>query len=58
MDEEQIMDLNLPTAIPFVYEFDKHLQPIISLKFIEDEETVKKAMARVAAESKKKKKGE
>ncbi|XP_044743811.1 uncharacterized protein LOC123306015 [Chrysoperla carnea] len=58
LDPEQIMDLNLPTALPFVYEFDKHLQPIISFKFIEDEETVKQAMARVAAESKKKKKEE
>lgn len=48
------MGLNLPTGIPFVYELDEELKPVQngSLKFLGDEETVKKAMAAVAAQGK------
>ena len=28
MSNEEILRLNIPTAIPFVYEFDRHLNPI------------------------------
>jgi len=48
------MQLNLPTGIPFVYELDHNLKPIVSLKFLGDEETVAKAMAAVAAQGKSK----
>ena len=35
------MGLNLPTGIPFVYEFDENMKPTVSMKFLGDEETVK-----------------
>lgn len=55
MSDADIMTLNLPTGIPFVYELDKEtLKPVVSMKFLSDEETVKKAMAAVAAQGKKK----
>lgn len=54
MSDEQIMTLNLPTGIPFVYTLDKNLNPVPngSLQFLGDPETVKKAMADVAAQGK------
>lgn len=54
MSDEQIMGLNLPTGIPFVYELDEDLKPVPggSLKFLGDEETVRKAMEAVAAQGK------
>lgn len=55
MSEEAIMDLNLPTGIPIVYELDKNLKPLGSMQFLGDEETVKKAMEAVAAQGKAKK---
>ena len=40
MTNEQIMKLNLPTGIPFVYELDKEtLKPVVSMQFLGDEET-------------------
>lgn len=51
MSEEQIMLLNLPTGIPFVYELDENFKPVVSMKFLGDEETVKAAMAKVAAQT-------
>lgn len=55
MSEEAIMNLNLPTGIPIVYELDKNLKPVGSMQFLGDEETVKKAMEAVAAQGKAKK---
>lgn len=52
MSEEAIMGLNLPTGIPFVYELDDNFKPVVSMKFLGDEETVKKAMEAVAAQGK------
>ncbi|KAL6262884.1 hypothetical protein P5V15_005673 [Pogonomyrmex californicus] len=52
MSNEQIMGLNLPTGIPFVYELDENFKPVVSMKFLGDEETVKAAMAAVAAQAK------
>jgi len=49
-----IMELNLPTGIPFVYELDENMKPVVSMKFLGDPETVKKAMAAVAAQGKSK----
>jgi len=52
MSDEAIMGCNLPTGIPFVYELDKDLKPVVSMRFLGDEETVKKAIASVAAQGK------
>ena len=42
MSNEDIMKLNLPTGIPFVYELDKEtLKPVMSMQFLGDEETGK-----------------
>jgi len=51
MTEEQIMGLNLPTGIPFVYELDENFKPVVSMKFLGDEATVKAAMEKVAAQT-------
>jgi len=56
MSNEAIMKLNLPTGIPFVYELDQNMKPVgVSMQFLGDEETVKKAMEAVAAQGKAKK---
>ncbi|KAF2363840.1 Phosphoglycerate mutase 1 [Trinorchestia longiramus] len=52
MSDEAIMGLNLPTGIPFVYELDGDLKPVVSMKFLGDEETVRKAIESVAAQGK------
>jgi len=52
MTDEQIMGCNLPTGIPFVYELDENLKPVVSMKFLGDEETVKKAIESVANQGK------
>lgn len=52
MTNEQIMLLNLPTGIPFVYELDDEFKPVVSMKFLGDEETVKAAMEKVANQTK------
>ncbi|XP_062927432.1 phosphoglycerate mutase 1 [Mobula hypostoma] len=55
MSEEAIMELNLPTGIPIVYELDKNLTPVKPMQFLGDEETIQAAMAAVAAQGKAKK---
>lgn len=55
MSDAAIMELNLPTGIPIVYELDKDLKPIKPMQFLGDEETVRKAMEAVAAQGKVKK---
>jgi len=55
MTNDDIMKLNLPTGIPFVYELDENFKPVVSMKFLGDEETVRKAMEAVAAQGKAKK---
>lgn len=52
LSDEAIMSLNLPTGIPFVYELDENLKPVVSMQFLGDEETVKKAIESVAAQGK------
>jgi len=54
MTNEQIMEINLPTGIPFFYELDEDMKPVKSMQFLGDEETVKKAIASVAAQGKSK----
>lgn len=55
MSDAAIMELNLPTGIPIVYELDAELKPVKPMAFLGDEETVKKAMEAVAAQGKAKK---
>ena len=55
MSEEAIMELNLPTGIPILYELDKNLKPVKPMQFLGDKETVRKAMEAVAAQGKAKK---
>lgn len=43
------MKLNLPTGIPFIFEFDSDFNPVVSMKFLSDEDTVKEAIAKVAS---------
>jgi len=52
MSNEEIMGLNLPTGIPFEYELDEDMKPVVSMKFLGDEETVRKAMEAVANQGK------
>lgn len=55
MSDAAIMELNLPTGIPIVYELDAELKPVKAMSFLGDEETVRKAMEAVAAQGKAKK---
>ena len=52
LTDAEIMGLNLPTGIPFVYELDEDLKPIKSMQFLGDEETVKKAIESVTNQGK------
>lgn len=52
MSDQAIMELNLPTGIPIVYELDEGLKPTKPMRFLGDEETVRKAMEAVAAQGK------
>lgn len=52
ISDDAIMNMNLPTGIPFEYTLDENLKPVVSLKFLGDKETVKKAMDAVAAQGK------
>lgn len=56
MSNEEIMKLNLPTGIPFMYTLNENMKPVSngSLQFLGDPETVKKAMEEVANQIKKK----
>jgi len=49
--ESEIVELNIPTGIPLVYELDADLKPIKHY-YLADEETVKAAIAGVAAQGK------
>lgn len=53
VSDEAIVELNIPTGMPLVYELDKHLQPIKSY-YVGDPEKVKAAMEAVAAQGRKK----
>lgn len=49
--DEEIVELNIPTGIPLVYELDENLKPLKNY-YLGDEETVKKAAEAVAAQGK------
>lgn len=51
ISEADIVELNIPTGIPLVYELDKDLKPVRHY-YLADEETVAKATAAVAAQGK------
>jgi len=51
MSKEAIMDLNLPTGIPFKYVLDENMKPVESMKFLGSEEAVAKAIEAVKAQT-------
>lgn len=53
VSEEDIVELNIPTGMPLVYELDDHLKPL-NRYYLGDPEKVKAAMEAVAAQGKKK----
>ena len=52
LSEAEIMEVNMPTGIPLVYELDSFFK-VISKRFIGDADEVKKAMDSVANQGKK-----
>lgn len=54
ISEKDIVSLNLPTGIPYVFEFDDQLN-LLKDYFLGDEETIKKLMEEVANQGKAKK---
>ena len=52
LSEAEIMEVNMPTGIPMVYELDQNLK-VISKRFIGDADEVQKAMSAVANQGKK-----
>lgn len=53
ISEEKIVSLNIPTAMPLVYELDDNLKPLKNY-YLGDQEAVKKAMEAVANQGKSK----
>ncbi len=51
LSEEDVINLNVPTGMPLVYELDDHLKPLRSY-YLGDPEKVKAAMAAVASQGK------
>ena len=49
VSDEKIVDLNIPTGAPLLYELDDNLKPI-SHRYLGDPEAIAKAMAAVAAQ--------
>jgi 2,3-bisphosphoglycerate-dependent phosphoglycerate mutase len=54
ISDEDIVSLNLPTGIPYVFEFDDHLN-LLNDYFLGDPEVIKKLMEEVANQGKSKK---
>ena len=53
ISDQKIVDLNIPTGLPLVYDLDDNLKPIKSY-YLGDPEEVKKAIATVASQGKSK----
>ena len=53
ISDEDIVKLNLPTAIPYVFEFDENLK-VANDYFLGNPEEIKKLMEAVANQGKKK----
>ena len=54
LSEDQILQVNIPTGLPLVYQLDTNLKPINKF-YLGNEEEVKKAMEAVANQGKPKK---
>ncbi len=52
MSDEEILEFNIPTGVPIVYELDDNLRPI-SRRFLGSEEEIAKLMQEVANQAKK-----
>jgi len=50
--DDEIKNLNLPMGIPFELTLDKNLKSLVPLKFLGDEEIVKKSMDDVSIQGK------
>jgi 2,3-bisphosphoglycerate-dependent phosphoglycerate mutase len=48
----EILEVNIPTSVPLVYEFDENLKPLRHY-YLGDQEEIKKKMAAVANQGKK-----
>jgi len=53
LSDDQIMELNIPTGIPLVYELDEHLKPIQHY-YLGDPDEIAAAISAVAGQTKKK----
>ena len=51
VSESNIIDLNIPTGVPLVYELDENLQTKGS-RFLGDQAAIEQAMAQVASQGK------
>ncbi len=51
ISNEAVVDLNIPTGIPFVYELDENMKSV-SKRYLADEETVRKAIEKVINQGK------
>ncbi len=51
MSEEEVLELNIPTGVPLVYELDKDMKPI-SKEYLGDPEEIKKMVNSVANQGK------
>ena len=50
LSQEDVVKLNLPTGIPFVYDLDREtLSPIKTRKYLADDKTVEAAVKKVAS---------
>jgi 2,3-bisphosphoglycerate-dependent phosphoglycerate mutase len=52
LSEEEILNVNIPTGIPLIYELDEHLKPLRHY-YLGDQEKIAAAMHAVAAQGKK-----
>ena len=53
MSDQAIVELNIPTGVPLVYELDSHLAPLSS-RYLGDAEAVKARAEAVARQAEKK----
>lgn len=51
MSEEEILELNIPTGVPLVYELNQDMKPLRHY-YLGDQESIQKAMASVANQGK------
>ena len=54
VSDEEIVELNIPTGIPLVYELDDQLKPVKPRYYLGDPEAIAAAMKAVAGQGKSK----